>query len=42
VATEAAQYIEAGQADELGTLEPLYLRRTDAELNRDKSARAGV
>jgi tRNA threonylcarbamoyladenosine biosynthesis protein TsaB len=41
VATEAARHIEAGQADELAALEPLYLRRTDAELSRDKSVRAG-
>lgn len=36
IAAEAARYIEAGQADELASLEPLYLRRTDAELSRGK------
>ncbi len=36
IALAAAQAIQAGQADDLERLEPLYLRRTDAELARER------
>ncbi len=40
IAIEAAKRIAQGQADDIGTLEPLYLRRTDAELTREKKLNA--
>lgn len=36
VARLAAIEINAGRADDLESLEPVYLRRTDAELNRER------
>ena len=36
IATEAGARIARGQADDLASLEPLYLRRTDAELTREQ------
>ena len=36
VALEAGERIAGGLADDLATIEPLYLRRTDAELTRDR------
>ena len=36
VAIEAGERIEKGQADDLAAVEPLYLRRTDAELIREQ------
>ena len=36
VAQLAAAGISTGQADDIVSLEPLYLRRTDAELNRER------
>jgi tRNA threonylcarbamoyladenosine biosynthesis protein TsaB len=38
VARLAAIEIKAGRADDIESLEPLYLRRTDAELNRERQA----
>jgi tRNA threonylcarbamoyladenosine biosynthesis protein TsaB len=36
IAVEAAERIAKGQADDIASLEPLYLRRTDAELTREQ------
>jgi tRNA threonylcarbamoyladenosine biosynthesis protein TsaB len=36
VAVEAGERIEKGLADDLAAIEPLYLRRTDAELTREQ------
>jgi len=36
VALEAAERIAKGLADDVATIEPLYLRRTDAELTRER------
>ncbi len=36
IAREAGERIASGQADGIASLEPLYLRRTDAELTRDR------
>jgi len=36
VAIEAGERVARGQTNELAALEPLYLRRTDAELTREK------
>jgi tRNA threonylcarbamoyladenosine biosynthesis protein TsaB len=36
VAIEAGERIEKGLADDLAAIEPLYLRRTDAELTREQ------
>ena len=36
LAIEAGERIKKGLADELATIEPLYLRRTDAELTREQ------
>jgi tRNA threonylcarbamoyladenosine biosynthesis protein TsaB len=35
VAIEAGERIASGQADDIASLEPFYLRRTDAELTRE-------
>lgn len=42
VALEAAERIACGTADVMTALEPLYLRRTDAELTREKRLRPGA
>ena len=39
VALEAGERIARGQVDEVAALEPLYLRRTDAELAREQKLR---
>jgi tRNA threonylcarbamoyladenosine biosynthesis protein TsaB len=36
IAIEAGRRIACGKADDLASLEPLYLRRTDAELTREQ------
>jgi tRNA threonylcarbamoyladenosine biosynthesis protein TsaB len=36
IAVEAGERIEKGLADDLAAIEPLYLRRTDAELTREQ------
>lgn len=36
IAIEAGERITNGQADDIASLEPLYLRRTDAELTREQ------
>jgi tRNA threonylcarbamoyladenosine biosynthesis protein TsaB len=36
IAIEAGERIEKGLADDLAAIEPLYLRRTDAELTREQ------
>ncbi len=36
IAIEAGERIAKGQADDIASLEPLYLRRTDAELTREQ------
>ena len=36
IAIEAGERIAKGQADDIESLEPLYLRRTDAELTREQ------
>jgi len=38
IAAIARDELAAGRADDVETLEPVYLRRTDAELNREKKA----
>jgi tRNA threonylcarbamoyladenosine biosynthesis protein TsaB len=40
VALEAGERIARGLADDLATIEPRYLRRTDAELTRDRKLAA--
>lgn len=39
IAVEAGGRIANGQADDIASLEPLYLRRTDAELTREQKQR---
>jgi tRNA threonylcarbamoyladenosine biosynthesis protein TsaB len=38
IAQAAARALATGPGDDIETLEPLYLRRTDAELNRERRA----
>jgi tRNA A37 threonylcarbamoyladenosine modification protein TsaB len=40
IAALAKQEIDAGRADDVATLSPLYLRRTDAELRRGTAVSA--
>jgi len=38
IALAAARALQDGDGDDIEMLEPLYLRRTDAELNREKKS----
>ncbi|MCX6841595.1 MAG: tRNA (adenosine(37)-N6)-threonylcarbamoyltransferase complex dimerization subunit type 1 TsaB [candidate division WOR-3 bacterium] len=42
VALEAAERIAGGMADDVAAIEPIYLRRTDAELAREQKIKPGI